>query len=101
VSKSPSQARVTSPNPIAVRTWFTTPDVERTHFQAIPAATSGVICGRKRTVRDAVPKRPVAIRRMTDATISPRPTGMKEKNTISLKALRMTPTRSGSVRTLM
>ena len=33
--------------------------------QMIPAATSGMTCGRNRTVRDTVPSRPVATRWMT------------------------------------
>ena len=58
VSKSPSQARVTSPSPIAVRTWLTRPGSDSSRPQMMPAATSGMTCGRNRTVRDTVPRRP-------------------------------------------
>ena len=57
-SKSPSQARVTSPRPIAVRTWLISPFRDSSQPQMMPAATSGMTCGRKRTVRDTVPSRP-------------------------------------------
>ena len=79
-SKSPSQARVTPPSPIADRTWLTRPDVDSSPLQMIPAATSGMTCGqeqdgpgrRSRSARSAM-------RWMTRATTSPRPTGMKRE----------------------
>ena len=43
----------------------------------IPAATSGMTCGRNRTVRDTVPSRPDATRWMTLAVTSPSATGMR------------------------
>ena len=43
----------------------------------IPAATSGMTCGRKSTVREMVPNRPPAIRWMTLAVTSPSATGIR------------------------
>ena len=62
VSKSPSQARVMSPRPMAVRPWLIKPESDRSLPQMMPAATSGMTCGKKSTVRDTVPSRPVATR---------------------------------------
>ena len=75
------------------------PDFARTQFHMIPAATSGMIWGRNRTVRENVPNPPVAARRMTDAVTSPTDTGMKLKNTMSLNELKIVPRSSSSAKT--
>ncbi len=76
VSKSPSQARATSPRPIAVSPWLIRPVRDSSLPQMIPAATSGMTWGRKRTVRETVPSLPLAIRWITLAVTSPSVTGM-------------------------
>ena len=47
---------MTSPRPIAVKPWLTSPDSDSSQPQMIPAATSGMTCGRNRTVREIVPE---------------------------------------------
>ena len=66
-----------SPRPIAVRAWLTRPFRDSSRPQMIPAATSGMTCGRNRTVRETVPSRPDAMRWMTLAVTSPSATGMR------------------------
>ena len=72
-----ARPRVTSPRPIAVSAWLIRPFSDSSRPQMIPAATSGMTWGRKRTVRDTVPSRPVATRWMTLAVTRPRATGMR------------------------
>jgi hypothetical protein len=59
-----------------------------------------MIWGRNSTVRDTVPKPPVAARRITDAEMSPTETGMKLKNRMSLKALKIELSSCSSVNTV-
>ena len=77
------------------------PSLESIRRQTMPAATSGITCGRNRTVRAIVPVGPLATRRMSEAMSSPSATGTTLKKKISLKALPMMPSRAGSVSTLM
>ncbi len=79
---------------------MTSPGKANSQPQMMPAATSGITCGRNRTVRAAVPSRPVATRWITLATMSPSVTGMKLKNTTRRKALRIVSRMSGSLRTV-
>ena len=44
--KSASQARVMPPRPIAVSTWLMKPFLASSQLHMMPAATSGMICGR-------------------------------------------------------
>ena len=75
------------------------PVSDNTQLHTMPAATRGMTCGRKRTVRAKVPSDPAATLRITDATTRPSVTGMKLKKMISRKALKIVPSRFGSVRT--
>ena len=86
-AKSPSQARVTPPRPTAERNWLTSPVDDSSQLHMMPAATSGMTCGRKSTVRATTASRLVAISRIVAAITSPSATGMKLKKTISSKAL--------------
>ncbi len=79
VSKSPSQARATPPRPIASSTWLTMPFDAYSQLHMMPAATSGMIWGRKSTVRDTMASRLVAKPRMVLAVKRPSSTGMKLK----------------------
>ena len=54
----------------------------------MPAATSGMTWGRNSTVRETVPRRPVATRWMTLAVTSPSATGTKLKKRTSRNALK-------------
>ncbi len=76
------------------------PFFESSQLQVIPAATSGMIWGRKSTVLEAEPSLPVATRRISDATSRPSVTGTKLKKKISLKALTIVTNRFGSVTVL-
>ena len=99
-SKSPSQARVMPSRPIAPRVWLTRPDSDSSQPQMMPAATSGMTCGRNRIVRASVPSRPLTTRWITLAATRPRSTGMTLKNTTSRNELKIEPSRSGSSRTV-
>ena len=65
----------------------------------MPAATSGMTCGRNRTVRDSVPSRPRATRWITLAVTSPSPTGIRLKKMTSRNPLNRVSTSFGSLRT--
>ena len=58
------------PRPTALSAWLTTPVEDSTQLQAMPAATSGTTCGRKRTARATLLIRREATRRMTVAATS-------------------------------
>ena len=91
---------MTSPSPIAVRIWLTSPGSDSSQPQMIPAATSGMTWGRNSTVRDTVPSRPRATRWMTLAVTSPSATGMRLKNSTSRNALNRVSKSRGSLRTV-
>ena len=97
VEKSPSQARVTPPSPIRSRTWLTRPSEASSQLQMIPAATSGMTCGRNSTVRATTASLLAAIWRMEVAMSSPSVTGTKLKKAMSWKALRIAPYSAESV----
>ncbi|GAB3841494.1 hypothetical protein GCM10029963_12780 [Micromonospora andamanensis] len=100
VSNSPSQARVMPSSPTARSAWLTSPFVESTQLQAMPAATSGITWGRNSTVRTMVPAGPVVMRRTRLATSRPSSTGMKLKKMIRMNAFEMIFSRSRSVKTV-
>ena len=102
VPKSPSHARVTPPSPTACSAWLTTPVDESTQLQAMPAATSGTICGRKSTVARAPPTRRDAIRlhHGRDDEAEQRP-GSPLKKMISSNACSSTAESSWSVKTVL
>ena len=66
----------------------------------MPAATSGMTWGRKSTVREMVPSRPVATRWMMLAVTSPSETGMMLKNRTRRNALNSVSRSRGSVMTV-
>ena len=69
---------------MADRSWLTSPVDDSSQLHAMPAATRGMTCGRKSTVRATRASRLVAIRRMVDAIASPSRTGIALKKMISL-----------------
>jgi hypothetical protein len=78
-TKSPSQPLTQLERPTAFSAWLTRPVDANIQLQAMPAATSGMTCGRNRIVRVAMPKRPFIWLRMAEATASPNPTGIRVK----------------------
>ena len=95
VEKSPSQARVMPPSPTSRRIWLTTPLEDSSQLHMMPAATSGMICGTKRTVRETRAILLAAKPRMVLAVNRPSATGMMLKNRMSSKAWTIDPDRSG------
>ena len=79
VSKSPSHARANEPRPTARRSWLTRPLVDSSQLHMMPAATSGMICGRNSTVRETSASRLAANLRIVAAVASPSATGMMLK----------------------
>ena len=49
------------PSPTAVSSWLTSPVVDSSQLQMMPAATSGMTCGRNSTVRAPMARRLAAI----------------------------------------
>ena len=77
--------RVTPPRPTALSSWLTRPVEASSQLHVMPAATSGMTCGRNSTVRATVPSRPPRCVRISWRDREPEQTGMTLKKTIELE----------------